>query len=121
MNHKYNYMKKLLYLSLLLVTTLLTNCGDPMQGQLVGAQGREVWFQPDPYGMLFIPMGSYNNPTICDKDTLFSVQESLQNTTIKNEDFETILEYAKAGDFVYFDPPYDTLTNTANFTSYNMG
>jgi len=29
-------------------------------GQLVGVQGRPEFYQPDPYGMLFIPMGSYN-------------------------------------------------------------
>lgn len=70
-------------------------------------------------GFYNVPMGSYNNPTICDVDNLFATQDSLQNTTIKNEDFTTILKHAKAWDFVYFDPPYDTLTDTANFTSYN--
>ncbi|GIV40765.1 MAG: gliding motility lipoprotein GldK [Vicingaceae bacterium] len=29
-------------------------------GELIGVQGREPWYQPDPYGMLYIPMGSYN-------------------------------------------------------------
>jgi len=40
---------------------------------------------------------------------------------IQVESFEHVLDEnkAKAGDFVYFDPPYDTLTDTANFTSYN--
>ena len=66
-----------------------------------------------------VPMGSYNNPMICDIDNLFAAQASLQNTIIENADFETILKHAKAWDFVYFDPPYDTLTETANFTSYN--
>lgn len=66
-----------------------------------------------------VPMGSYNNPMICDEDNLFATQATLQNTIIKKADFETVLKYAKAWDFVYFDPPYDTLTETANFTSYN--
>jgi gliding motility-associated lipoprotein GldK len=30
------------------------------QGELIGVQGRELWYQPDPYGMLYLPMGSYN-------------------------------------------------------------
>ncbi len=29
-------------------------------GELIGVQGREEWYQPTPFGMLFIPMGSYN-------------------------------------------------------------
>ena len=70
-------------------------------------------------GFYNVPMGSYSNPMICDVDNLFAVQASLENTTIKNEDFENILKYAKKWDFVYLDPPYDPLTETANFTSYN--
>ena len=47
-------------LILLFVTAvLLSSCGGGDRGQLVGAQGREKWYQPDPYGMLFIPSGSY--------------------------------------------------------------
>lgn len=66
-----------------------------------------------------VPMGKYTNPTICDEETLLATKDALQNTTIKNEDFWNILKSAKKWDFVYFDPPYDTLTDTANFTSYN--
>lgn len=66
-------------------------------------------------------MGRYSNPTICNEETLFSVQAALQNTKIENDDFGNILKYAGKGDFVYFDPPYDTLTDTANFTGYAKG
>jgi DNA adenine methylase len=48
-------------------------------------------------------------------------QKALQNTTIFNQDFETTLQNAKKWDFIYLDPPYDILTNTANFTWYNKG
>jgi len=41
------------------------------------------------------------------------------NAEIKLQSFEKVLEKAKSGDFVYFDPPYDTLTESANFTSYD--
>ena len=33
-------------------------------------------------------------------------------------DFEQSLHDIKKGDFVYFDPPYQPISNTANFTSY---
>gem|GEM_PF-3468953 len=38
---------------------------------------------------------------------------------IEVESFERVLEKAEKGDFIYFDPPYDTLTSSANFTSYD--
>jgi DNA adenine methylase len=34
------------------------------------------------------------------------------------EDFEAVVEKAKHGDFVYFDPPYVPLSTTSSFTSY---
>ena len=44
----------------------------------------------------------------------------LQSDKIKIScrDFESILKDAKKGDFVYFDPPYQPVSTTANFTSY---
>jgi sulfatase modifying factor 1 len=51
-------MKNLMIaLSMLL---LLSSCGGGNRGQLVGVQGREKWYQADPYGMVFIPQGSFN-------------------------------------------------------------
>lgn len=37
---------------------------------------------------------------------------------IMSKDFEEVVALAKKGDFVYFDPPYDTFENKNNFTSY---
>ena len=34
--------------------------------------------------------------------------------------FEKVLKNVKKWDFVYFDPPYDVLSDTANFTSYTQ-
>lgn len=41
---------------------------------------------------------------------------TMNDITILNGDFEKAVENAKAGDFVYFDPPYDSINNS--FTSY---
>jgi formylglycine-generating enzyme len=51
-------MKNLFYLSIF--SLLFAGCASFDNGELQGVQGREEWFEPDPYGMLFIPMGSYN-------------------------------------------------------------
>ena len=37
-----------------------------------------------------------------------------------NKDFVDAVRTAKAGDFVYFDPPYDTVVKQS-FTSYTIG
>ncbi len=49
-------MKRIL---VLLAVVILYSCSKG-NGELIGVQGREEWYQPDPFGMLFIPMGSYN-------------------------------------------------------------
>lgn len=54
-------MKKLLlFFSAILILGVFTGCDNSGKGYLIGVQDREDWYQPDPYGMLFIPMGSYN-------------------------------------------------------------
>ena len=51
-------MKNLIVASF--VVLLLASCGGGNRGQLTGVPGREKWYQADPYGMVFIPQGSYN-------------------------------------------------------------
>jgi len=43
---------------MMMITAILVGC-NAGNGELIGVQGRELWYQPDPFGMLFIPMGSY--------------------------------------------------------------
>lgn len=42
-----------------------------------------------------------------------------ENVTILNGDFVEACRSAKAGDFVYFDPPYDNFEDKETFTSYS--
>jgi hypothetical protein len=51
-------MKKLLYFSTILA--VLTSCGSSNNGELTGVAGRKKYFEPEPYGMVFIPQGSFN-------------------------------------------------------------
>ena len=70
-------------------------------------------------GSYNVPIGRYKNPTICDADNIAAVADALSSdVTITHGGFETVLNTAKEGDFVYFDPPYAPLSETAQFTSY---
>ena len=71
-------------------------------------------------GQFNAPFGRYKNPTICNKILLTNINLFLNNVDneikILNCDFEEALKGAKKGDFIYFDPPYDT--DGSNFTNY---
>ncbi len=69
-------------------------------------------------GQFNVPIGSYKNPLICDEANLRAVSEKLQNVEIVRADFAQSASFIDSRTFVYFDPPYRPLTDTANFTSY---
>ena len=49
--------------NLVLVSTIaiiLSSCGGSGSGELIGVQKRQTWNPTDPYGMVFIPQGSFN-------------------------------------------------------------
>jgi DNA adenine methylase len=69
-------------------------------------------------GFFNVPFGRYKNPTICDEENLRAVSRALHNTNIQCIDFEQAVKTAQKGDFVYFDPPYQPLSATSNFTDY---
>ena len=50
-------MKKIFLISS--IVTILMSCGSSGNGELVGVQQREFWNPTDPYGMVFIPQGSF--------------------------------------------------------------
>lgn len=69
-------------------------------------------------GQFNVPFGRYENPTIVDEDNLRAVSRALKRTDILNENVFATVERAKAGDLVYFDPPYDPVSKTASFVGY---
>ena len=73
-------------------------------------------------GKFNVPLGKYTNPNIVNEDNIRSVSHILQSqkVSIKCRDFGSVLDDAKKGDFVYFDPPYQPVSNTANFTNYTQ-
>jgi DNA adenine methylase len=71
-------------------------------------------------GQFNVPIGRYSKPNICDPVLLRTASEALQGATIVKRSFDQILENnISPQDFVYFDPPYQPLSLTSNFTSYS--
>jgi DNA adenine methylase len=66
-----------------------------------------------------VPIGSYANPKIVDENNLRLVSQALSKTTITNLSYFDAVSKAKAGDFVYLDPPYHPLSETSSFTNYS--
>ena len=69
-------------------------------------------------GQFNVPFGRYKNPPILDPENLRCVSQALQGVEISHAPFESVLEWARPGDWVYFDPPYAPLSATASFTAY---
>ena len=71
-------------------------------------------------GQFNVPMGAYKNPTICDESNLRNVSEALQNVIIVCGDYSLSKDFIDKNTFVYFDPPYRPISETAGFTAYNV-
>lgn len=65
-------------------------------------------------GKFNVPMGRYENPTICDESNLRSVNKVLQGVTLLYQSFKDV-EVSK-GSLIYCDPPYH-----GAFTDYIAG
>lgn len=72
-------------------------------------------------GVFNVPFGRYKNPLICHEENLRACSLELQNVALEVRDFEAVLDHAKPGELVYFDPPYVPISKTSDFTAYSAG
>ena len=72
-------------------------------------------------GQFNVPWGKYSNPTLVDEKTLKDAACFLRFSKpyVSCLPWQEIFKVPGSNDFVYLDPPYDVLTETANFTSYS--
>lgn len=70
-------------------------------------------------GKFNVPFGKRAKPNICDEATLRACSEALRWATISHRDFRET--NPPAGSLVYFDPPYEPLNKTSDFTTYTAG
>jgi DNA adenine methylase len=71
-------------------------------------------------GEFNVPIGSYRpeKVSLYDQANLMAASRALRGVDLVVQDFRQTLRAAGAGDFVYVDPPYFPVSETANFTSY---
>ena len=70
-------------------------------------------------GLFNVPFNNAKNPLLCDEENLRACSEVLQNVEMKVGDYSQCESFIDDNTFVYIDPPYRPLTQTAAFTSYS--
>ncbi len=70
--------------SILFTLTILYSCGNYSQGELVGVMSKGSYFEPEPYGMVFIPQGVF---TMGPVDEDFTFAQNAFNKTISVDAF----------------------------------
>lgn len=95
-------MKKMLVVSLI-IAALSGSCGKGGgAGELTGVPGRHKYFEPDPFGMVFVPQGSY---TMGPSDQDVAWAQNTINKTVSVDAFwmdETEITNNKYRQFVYW-------------------
>lgn len=77
-------------------------------------------FRVNQSGQFNAPFGRYKNPNIKNPIILRAVSKYFNEANIefRNTDFEEAVKGIRKGAFVYFDPPYDPISDSSNFTGY---
>ena len=70
-------------------------------------------------GFFNVPFNNAKNPLLCDEENLRACSQLLQNVEMRVGDYKECKNFIDSNTFVYIDPPYRPLTQTAAFTSYS--
>lgn len=70
-------------------------------------------------GEFNVPIGEYTDPDWVRADAIRAAHSVLEGTTTYNEDFEYVRDEGAEDDLIYFDPPYQPVSETADFTDYH--
>lgn len=76
-------------------------------------------FRVNSEGVFNSSYGSYENPNICDEETILAAQQVLSHSSLYTGEFFAALQFCDGDEFVYLDPPYHT--EGSNFTAYTKG
>lgn len=76
-------------------------------------------FRVNSKGLFNVPFNNARKPLLCDIENLKACSELLQNVKMLVGNYAQCRNFIDSKTFVYIDPPYRPLTETAAFTSYN--
>ncbi len=85
---------------------------------LLNKTGFNGLFRTNLEGKFNVPWSKKKTARIFDEDNIRACSTALQPVQLRAGDFTKAVREARAGDIVYFDPPYLPVSKTANFTSY---
>jgi DNA adenine methylase len=79
-------------------------------------------FRVNSQGQFNVPYGDNKNPVIAEERIIMAISEYLNENKVQilNQDFAKAVSSAKSGDFIYFDPPYDPVSDSSSFTGYDL-
>jgi DNA adenine methylase len=69
-------------------------------------------------GEFNVSFGRYSNPDWVQEQRIRKASRVLQDTAVFNTDFSYVVDEVSSSDLVYFDPPYEPVSKTADFNSY---
>jgi DNA adenine methylase Dam len=76
-------------------------------------------FRVNKKGEFNVPYCKKPGGNFLNKETLHAASNYLQDTTILHADYKTVVKkYAKKGDFIFFDPPYQPISKFSDFKRY---
>lgn len=80
-------------------------------------------FRVNRAGQFNAPFGRYKSPNIVNEITIRALNKYFNTADIEFRccDFEESLKGIRKGAFVYFDPPYDPVSDSSDFTGYSKG
>ena len=70
-------------------------------------------------GLFNVPFNNAKNPLLCDEENLRACSEVLRNVEMRVGDYKQCKDFIDSNTFIYIDPPYRPLTQTAAFMSYS--
>lgn len=76
-------------------------------------------FRVNSKGLFNVPFNSAKKPLLCDVENLKACSRLLKKVKMSVGNYSQCKDFIDSKTFVYLDPPYRPLTETAAFTSYN--